>query len=475
MNASDSPSRPISFTVPVDTYDEKTSGEYLQVPLPDTIEEYGWTASGRTADDRVRCDLCKERDTEGKGRTFNNRTGAANHLRQIHDKSGENITDIYTTPVTDDGKPVPGTANEEEATIVYLDLNEEIIDGHSISYLCGCTDKETRHSIKIRPSEVTGYNRLKYGLSIPSEYTDSISQSPFVQLEPGDTVHVETDLQKEEIRIYTRDEYQTKLQSSQEFPKLSAPTLIYCYGLYDQDGILNIAKGTDFQEQRFELVIFDAEFEPFMKEAARQRKVIYRRKKRELTGRDEARISESQTIICDTEVFEAVNAQRSIPRKRQKMGVIWRYALPSGSIAKQMYPPTTSQKKLDLVVPCEGRFLIGADEGVRSREGDPKLTIMGNIFNLNSRRQDKIGIREGYFNDHQVIDNQWATDLPFEESDDVYRIYIPHVPYSQDYYLRWKFNSEEYISKRVRKSSKNDIRRRDTRLRTKNGNSLYER
>lgn len=296
-----------SFAIRLEAYDKKasstTTGEYLELPLPEDVEEFGWTTdNGSPEPHAFQCELCSRQ------RQFESRQGGANHLRQVHEKSGHGITDEYLTAVTADETPVASTDDKEGgSTTVSLNLETEVIDGRPIPYLIGRAGQTTRHNLDLRPYSGS-HPRLKYSVSLPSEYTEeSKSNTPFSGLSSSDPVNVELNLSTNEFRMYHPADYQVR--SQQATPEFSAPNALPLL-LSLQDNRADLTVATPYDGTTYRILPFIAADKRFIKEALRQ----------DAWDEDASRTrykwntSHDRTLTISKEVFDAVVESHDLPK-----------------------------------------------------------------------------------------------------------------------------------------------------------------
>lgn len=91
-----------------------------------------------------------------------------------------------------------------EGDSVYLKLYSSEIDGHDIYFLKGAKEEIGRHELSIRKRDDL---YPPYFVSLPIEYTFHREGQSFHGLQPEDELNIELDKKKQQLRIYTAEDY----------------------------------------------------------------------------------------------------------------------------------------------------------------------------------------------------------------------------------------------------------------------------
>lgn len=311
-----------SYTLRLEPYAFKasssTSGEYLEVPLPQDIQQLGWTPTASQSNlGAVTCDLCDDRK-------FDSRKGAATHLREVHEKSGSGITDEYTTPTAAaEQDSAAENENDSKATELGTRTTTQSVAGLSIPHIQFSPENEAVATVKLR-SYTGSMHRCPYAVAVPAAFLqeDSAVESPLAGMTDGDIVNLELDIAAEELRLYAPTDYRIKLGAMDKPPQMSAPVagVTGSVGHFLQKftpDTVDIAQYTKYEAQPFRLTLFDPKTLALAKEAARQNQLFW------IDPGSKSDSYTKQEAICDPEVLRAVRDRGKLTHASVPLEIRW--------------------------------------------------------------------------------------------------------------------------------------------------------
>lgn len=272
------------------------------------------------------------------------------------------------------GKYLEVPLPEEVARFEGANIGEKSFYAHlekdnNLSYLRYTPEKDSsRHYLKLKKKSGSSPS---LAVSLPAEYAINNDRSPFQGMKHNERVNIEIREEKNEIRVYTPDDFPRRVnQLSEEGTLTDFDTPIIAPFLSRGNGYTDLTASGDAVSQKFELIPFDGQHQRFV-EMAKEVPMFRSRS-----------FNRSEVFRGGPHIFRAVRDEYGIPIVEANIRVEWApEADPSiviGNEADLIYSEEgTSSAKVELYE--EGSYSLWAekdgDEGGMWLAPDPRLAM----------------------------------------------------------------------------------------------------